>query len=272
MVIGDDSTIDFSKYYHFITMPDLRVFANSGFPYSRMADLAETLVVVPKTPTEGQVATLLESVGGISAQTGLAAINIQIIDDGSQVKGKDADLLLIGSIPPALKDDTQINLLVEATKSWVKMPMRHYELPSIYPDDEARTPNTRADITSSGPMAAIIGFQSPYHDQRSVVALLADSTRGNELLNDALNDSGKRARCSARRWWCVNPASTACGWAMSIMSGICRGLNASGLRSPAIRCCWLFWLRSASCCWRGYCGGCCVSSAVVACTWMTSNP
>ncbi|MEB8195335.1 cyclic di-GMP binding protein [Raoultella terrigena] len=193
VVIGDDSTIDFSKYYHFITMPDLRVFANSGFPYSRMADLAETLVVVPKTPTEGQVATLLESVGGISAQTGLAAINIQITDDGSQVKGKDADLLLIGSIPPALKDDTQINLLVEATKSWVKMPMRHYELPSIYPDDEARTPNTRADITSSGPMAAIIGFQSPYHDQRSVVALLADSTRGNELLNDALNDSGKRA-------------------------------------------------------------------------------
>ncbi|VDR24005.1 Cellulose synthase regulatory subunit [Raoultella terrigena] len=73
------------------------------------------------------------------------------------------------------------------------MPMRHYELPSIYPDDEARTPNTRADITSSGPMAAIIGFQSPYNDQRSVVALLADSTRGNELLNDALNDSGKRA-------------------------------------------------------------------------------
>ncbi len=64
---------------------------------------------------------------------------------------------------------------------------------SIYPDDEARTPNTRTDITSSGPMAAVIGFQSPYNDQRSVVALLADSPRGNELLTNALNDSGKRA-------------------------------------------------------------------------------
>ena len=42
-------------------------------------------------------------------------------------------------------------------------------------------------------MAAIISFQSPYYDQRSVVALLADSPRGNELLNGALNDSGKRA-------------------------------------------------------------------------------
>ncbi|MDZ1344844.1 cellulose biosynthesis cyclic di-GMP-binding regulatory protein BcsB, partial [Klebsiella pneumoniae] len=68
-----------------------------------------------------------------------------------------------------------------------------HTLASIYPDDEARTPNTRTDITSSGPMAAVIGFQSPYNDQRSVVALLADSPRGNELLTNALNDSGKRA-------------------------------------------------------------------------------
>ncbi|QNK06971.1 cellulose biosynthesis cyclic di-GMP-binding regulatory protein BcsB [Enterobacter sp. JUb54] len=193
VVIGDDSTIDFSKYYHFIAMPDLRVFANAGFPYSRMADLTDTLIVVPKAPTEGQVATLLSSVGGIGAQTGLAAINMQVTDDGSKLKGKDADLLLIGAIPPELKDESKINLLVEATKSWVKMPMRHYDLPSIYPDDEARTPNTRTDITSSGPMAAIISFQSPYYDQRSVVALLADSARGNELLNGALNDTGKRA-------------------------------------------------------------------------------
>ncbi len=54
VVIGDDSTIDFSKYYHFIALPDLRVFANAGFPYSRMADLSDTLVVVPKAPTQGQ--------------------------------------------------------------------------------------------------------------------------------------------------------------------------------------------------------------------------
>lgn len=193
VVIGDESTIDFSKYYHFMAMPDLRVFANAGFPYSRMADLADTLVVVPKSPTEGQVATLLETAGGIGAQTGLAAINLRMTDDGGQIKDKDADLLLIGSIPQALKDDTKINLLVEATKSWVKMPMRHYDLASIYPDTEARTPNTRTDVTSTGPMAAIIGFQSPYNDQRSVVALLADSPRGNELLTQALNDSGKRA-------------------------------------------------------------------------------
>lgn len=54
VVIGDDSTIDFSKYYHFLAMPDLRVFANAGFPYTRMADLSQTLIVVPKTPDAGR--------------------------------------------------------------------------------------------------------------------------------------------------------------------------------------------------------------------------
>ncbi len=63
VVIGDDSTIDFSKYYHFIALPDLRVFANAGFPYSRMADLSDTLVVVPKAPTQEPVATLLQALG-----------------------------------------------------------------------------------------------------------------------------------------------------------------------------------------------------------------
>ena len=86
VVIGDDSTIDFSKYYHFIALPDLRVFANAGFPYSRMADLSDTLVVVPKAPTQGQVATLLQALGGIGSQTGLAAINLQMTDDGNQIK------------------------------------------------------------------------------------------------------------------------------------------------------------------------------------------
>ena len=54
VVIGDDSTIDFSKYYHFLAMPDLRAFANASFPFSRMADLSESIVVMPKSPSATQ--------------------------------------------------------------------------------------------------------------------------------------------------------------------------------------------------------------------------
>ncbi|WP_312632766.1 cellulose biosynthesis cyclic di-GMP-binding regulatory protein BcsB [Pseudescherichia sp.] len=193
VVIGDDSTIDFSKYYHFIAMPDLRAFANAGFPFSRMADLADTIVVLPANPTQGQLATLLDSIGQLGAQTGLPAVNLTLTNDGSQIQNKDADVLVIGTIPDSLKDDKRIDLLVQATQSWVKTPQRQTTFPSIVPDNTDRQADAQTAVTSSGPMAAIVGFQSPYNDQRSVIALLADSPRGYELLNEAMNDSGKRA-------------------------------------------------------------------------------
>jgi len=75
----------------------------------------------------------------------------------------------------------------------VNTPLRESSLPSIMPDESDRQANARAEVSSTGPMAAVVGFQSPYNDQRSVIALLADSPRGYELLNQAMNDSGKRA-------------------------------------------------------------------------------
>ncbi|HFK3153566.1 cellulose biosynthesis cyclic di-GMP-binding regulatory protein BcsB [Citrobacter sedlakii] len=193
VVIGDDSTIDFSKYYHFIAMPDLRAFANAGFPFSRMADLSDTIAVMPKTPNEAQMETLLEATGTIGAQTGFPTINLTITQDGSQIQGKDADILIIGTIPDKLKDEKRIDLLVQAAQSWVKTPLRQSAFPGIMPDEADRKADAQATVTSSGPMAAVVGFQSPFNDQRSVIALLADSPRGYELLNEAINDSGKRA-------------------------------------------------------------------------------
>ena len=193
VVIGDDSTIDFSKYYHFIAMPDLRAFANAGFPVSRMADLSETIAVMPKNPNEAQMETLLDVTGTIGAQTGFPSINLNITDDSRQIQGKDADIMVIGTIPDALKDDKRIDLLVQATQSWVNTPMRQTTFPSIMPDEADRAPDAKSTITSAGAMAAVVGFQSPFNDQRSVVALLADSPRGYELLTEAMNDSGKRA-------------------------------------------------------------------------------
>ena len=114
-------------------------------------------------------------------------------DDGSTIQGKDADIMIVGGIPDKLKDDKQIDLLVQATESWVKTPMRQTPFPGIVPDESDRAAETQSTLTSSGAMAAVIGFQSPYNDQRSVIALLADSPRGYEMLNDAVNDSGKRA-------------------------------------------------------------------------------
>lgn len=191
-VIDGNSTIDFSGYRHFMEMPDLRAFANAGFPFSRMADLSETLVLVPPKPAPSQLTTLLNAVGNIGAQVGYPAVGINITDDWSQAKDKDADVLIIGTIPPELRDDKQINLLVDQTQSWVKMPNRQTGLPGMLAPESDWAADSKATVSSEGAMSAIIGVQSPSFPQRSIVALLADSPRGYNLLNDALLDTGKR--------------------------------------------------------------------------------
>lgn len=193
VVIDDHSSIDFSGYRHYIEMPSLNAYANAGFPYSRYADLAQTLVLVQPKPDNGEVSTMLNALGAIGAQTGYPALRVQMSDDWNKAKTTDADVLMIGSIPQDLQDDKKINALVEAARSWINMPSRPITAQNVPISASDRKVESQTEISSRGPMGVIVGFQSPFNDQRSVVALLADSPRGWDLLNNALLDSGKRA-------------------------------------------------------------------------------
>lgn len=193
VTIDGASTIDFSGYRHFIEMPSLRAFATAGFPFSRQADLADTLVLVNPQPQPEQVTAMLDALATISAQSGYPALKVRIIDNWAQAKDQDADLLMIGRLPADLKDDSEVNLLVDAAKSWVKKPLRQPALNNVEGPVIDRQPESQTTIVSAGPMAAVVGFQSPFYGQRSVVALLADSPRAWQLLTNAMNDSGKRA-------------------------------------------------------------------------------
>jgi hypothetical protein len=193
VVIDDNSSIDFSGYRHYIEMPSLAAYANAGFPYSRYADLAQTLVLVQPQPSNDEVSTLLNALGSIGAQTGYPALRVQMSDDWSNAKSVDADVLMIGGIPQDLQDDNKITLLADAARSWINMPSRSITAANVPVSASDRAVESQTTISSRGPLGAIVGFQSPFNDQRSVVALLADSPRGWELLNNALLDSGKRA-------------------------------------------------------------------------------
>jgi hypothetical protein len=197
VVVDDSSSIDFSGYRHYIEMPSLQSWANAGFPFSRYADLAQTLVLVQPNPDAQQVSTLLNALGNMGAQTGYPALRVQLTDDWGTAKKQDADLLMIGDIPKDLQDDRRITALVDATASWLKTPARRVSQP-VQPLSEAeRAAESTTAIGSRGPLATVIGFQSPFYDQRSVVALLADgSPRSWQLLDEALADSGKRQAIS----------------------------------------------------------------------------
>ncbi|STY28745.1 Cellulose synthase regulatory subunit [Legionella wadsworthii] len=191
--IDSTSTIDFSNYYHYMKLPDLSAYINSGFPFSRFADLSESMVLIDKDPEPKEVTTLLNALGNIGSQTGYPATAYTLTNDPSLIKNKDKDVLIIGRIPAKFLDEHKLNLLIERTQSWVREPMRKNELGGP-PENSNTIPATLTSVSSSNPVAGMIQVQSPYHSQRSIIALLAEGPSGFDLLNNALTDQEKQTK------------------------------------------------------------------------------
>jgi hypothetical protein len=68
--IDPESTIDLRGYDHFMAMPNLGVFKDAGFPFTRMADLSETAVVLPDNASAEDLGAYLSLMGRFGAATG----------------------------------------------------------------------------------------------------------------------------------------------------------------------------------------------------------
>ncbi|MGE6108064.1 cellulose biosynthesis cyclic di-GMP-binding regulatory protein BcsB [Aeromonas sobria] len=191
--IDDNSTIDVTGYRHFLEMPNLRAFAGAGFPFSRMADLSETQVVMPARPLPAQITTLLDTAGAIGAETGYPTLALRLADDWTKVRDADLDTLLIGSLPAEFRGDAEPDTLLEMTRSWVNQPMQPLGNEFLRTLEDRRA-EARVGMRGNTAIAAILGLQSPSHEQRSVVALLADSGSGADLLNEAMQTPALRER------------------------------------------------------------------------------
>ncbi|MFJ2363445.1 cellulose biosynthesis cyclic di-GMP-binding regulatory protein BcsB [Pseudomonas sp. NPDC087697] len=192
-VIDEESTIDLSGYHHYIAMPDLRAFARGGFPYSRMADLSETLVMVPARSRPVQLSTVFETIAGISARSGLPAFGLRLSDNWDDARA-DVDLLVFGAMAPGVGDGADANLVLDKTRAWLLKPSNEQNGKSARVgqfSDERDLGANRVEVSAHAPIAAIVGLQSPYHPQRSIVALLASDDADYQLLRDTLGDTGK---------------------------------------------------------------------------------
>lgn len=192
-VIDEESTIDLSGYHHYIAMPDLRAFARGGFPFSRLADLSQTLVMVPSHSSPEQLSTLFEALAGISARSGLPAFGLRLSADWNDAKA-DNDLLVFGALPATVGNGDDANLVLSSARDWLLTPANQANGKSARAgqlSDSRDQGSNRVDVSAQAPIAAIVGLQSPYHEQRSIVALLASDDADYRLLRDTLADSGK---------------------------------------------------------------------------------
>jgi cellulose synthase operon protein B len=194
--VDPDSVIDFSGFVHYTALPNLAFFANSGFPFTRMADLSDTAIVIPDAPDTKDEETVLTMLGHMGQWTGLPALRVTLTPASQVDSVRDRDLLVIGSGSGAqllAKWGKDLPLLIERGKTEVTTRDQRSGWPAWLggTEDQDPPPAGRSIVTLGGPMAALIGFESPLKSGRSVVAISSTSSAQLGDVLDAFQDGGK---------------------------------------------------------------------------------
>ena len=72
------SYLDLRNIPHWVTLPNLELFASAGYPFTRWADLSRTVVVMPSAPGAEEVETFLTLMGHFGAQTGYPVLGVGV--------------------------------------------------------------------------------------------------------------------------------------------------------------------------------------------------
>jgi len=187
--IEPSSTIDISGYSHFIAMPDLHVFHTSGFPFTRLADLSQTAVVLPNLPSLQEYETFLGLMGRMGESTGYPGTSITVTQADGIAKFEDKDLLLIasGANQPLFKEwASALPSNLVGTRRFVLSDLVYQAQSLIYKDPSESMRRARADISfnSTSDGALIVGFESPLKSGRSAVLVWGVEAQG---LRDAMS-------------------------------------------------------------------------------------
>ena len=193
MAVDPDSTFDISRAYRYAQLPNLTYFISSGFPFTRMADLSETAVVLPQQPATAEVKAYLDLMGRIGSLTGYPVVRVAVAkSDGVQAVA-DRNILLIGSLPalgPAADLLKNSAYKVQGNKLSVELPNGLETIRRLF-GDTVENRNRAASVFANavGPdSGALVGLQSPLNPARSVVALLGGTPDAVNALVTTLRD------------------------------------------------------------------------------------
>jgi cellulose synthase (UDP-forming) len=194
MAVDPDSTLDLSNAYHFTTLPNLAFFVNSGFPFTRMADLSETAVILPQQPSSVELSAFLGLMGNLGALTFQPVNRLTVARTDAIATVPDKDLLVIstlGHLGAASDLLKRSPYRVEGANLALSLPGPLENIWHVFGDQTSgsREQAMAALSASLGERAAVlIGAEAPGGRSRSVVALLAGSPQGLEAMVNAMRD------------------------------------------------------------------------------------
>lgn len=192
--IDADSTIDLTGFHHYIALPDLKAFSNVGFPYTRLADLADTAIIMNNNATASEVQTYLNIMGLFGASTGLAGTKLEVHTQTPFQGIENKDLLVIGYLEAekikSFEEKKQTHTLVTEIKKAMTLPIRgDTEFTTNTQPEQLRVDRVKSkevEFNNHGEVGALVGFESPWGENKSVVAVIASDSSAFEKITMAL--------------------------------------------------------------------------------------
>jgi cellulose synthase (UDP-forming) len=196
-----NTSLDLNGLALWTRMPDLNLFAQAGFPFTKFADLSQTVVVLPAVPSAQEIALFLHLMSYFGAQTGYPALRVTVSAPNAAMS-PDSDYLILGTgadqpafqtlapILPATLDNGAVHTqharsdLAQGVLMWRSLLQRARRL-------LGQAPGANMAPTDSVPADAIIeGAESSASHGRSIIAIMLkqDST-GNEFTETFLDPS-----------------------------------------------------------------------------------
>ncbi|MCB8876364.1 UDP-forming cellulose synthase catalytic subunit [Acidisoma silvae] len=194
--IDPNSTISLGRAYHFAAMPNLAFFVSAGFPFTQMADLSNTAVMVPDTPSTGELSAYLRLMGRFGYWTGYPTLRATVVRPEEEASMHDKDIVAIGTIAHlgSLTDVMQ-NMPLSLDNGQMTLKLNDSPLGTIYQlfggghrNDQQRAAATLSAATNQD-TAIVASGRSPFGSgHHTVVALLAGTPQGLDTIMTGFTD------------------------------------------------------------------------------------
>jgi cellulose synthase (UDP-forming) len=174
-----DSYLDIAGLPHWAVLPNLELFANAGYPFTRMADLADTAVVLPDQPSSEELEMFLTMMGHFGAQTGYPVLNVTVTAGSAGMSADSGkDYLVMGTVEdqPALKTlDGALPVGVDETGLHIRDTAGFFEHGSgawwqVQSSDHVQS--GQLETAGGLPDALIEGIEWPRGSNRSAVVMV----------------------------------------------------------------------------------------------------
>jgi hypothetical protein len=185
MGIDPNTTISLARGYHFAQMPNLAFFVSAGFPFTRMADLSNTTVVLPDTPDTGEISAYLGMMGRFGFLTGYPTLQVAVARPEEEAALQKGDILVIGTFDHlGSLTDILKNVPISIGNDQISVKIGDTPLAGVFQiftggrANDQRRAATALSAAVNQDTAIIASGRSPWVSQASVVALLAGTPQG----------------------------------------------------------------------------------------------